>query len=275
MEPEAQEKKVKASDGIELWMSQSMVSRPKAVIVIVHGVCEFSSRYDYVVSKLNSFGYSVYRFDLRGHGRSGGERGYVEDYQMYVDDTDQIVAIAKKENDGTPIIMLAHSMGGFIAAHYGVKYPDRLLGQVLSGAAVKIAPMLENLESTLDYNATPRTPIPNSLIGVVSRDQQVVKAYDENPLTLKEFTTKLLGEAFIKGARQIMDKASGYRYPCLILHGGGDLIVNPDASRYFYEHISSKDKQLKIYDGLFHEILNEPEKDMVLEDIHQWIEARV
>jgi Lysophospholipase len=241
--------------------------------VIVHGICEHSGRYDYVVSKLNSFGYSVYRFDNRGHGRSGGERGYVEDYQLYVDDADQIVSIAKKENVGIPIIMLGHSMGGFIAAHYGVKYPDRLFGQVLTGAAVVVAPMLQN--TTLDYNATPRAPIPNTLISVISRDQQVVKTYAEDPLTLKEFTMKLLGEAFIKGARQIMDTASSYRYPCLILHGGGDLIVNPDASRYFYEHISSKDKQLKIYDGLFHEILNEPEKDTVLEDIHQWIEARV
>lgn len=275
MEPKAQEKKVKGTGGIDLWMSQSLVSSPKAVIVIVHGICEHCGRYDYVVSKLNSFGYSVYRFDLRGHGRSGGERGYVEDYQMYVDDADQIVGIAKKENEGVPIIMLGHSMGGFIAACYGVKYPDRLLGQVLSGAAVKISPMFENLETTLDYNATPRAPIPNTLMSVVSRDQQVVKAYTEDPLALKEFTTKLLGEAFIKGARQIMEKASSYRYPCLILHGGGDLIVNPDASRYFHEHISSKDKQLKIYDGLFHEILNEPEKDTVLEDIHQWIDARV
>ncbi len=256
-------------------MSQSLLSRPKAVIVIVHGVCEHSGRYDYVVSRLNSFGYSVYRFDLRGHGRSGGERGYVEDYQLYVDDTNQVVSIAQKENTGIPMVMLAHSMGGFIAAQYGVKYPDRLLGQVLCGAAVIVPPMFKDLETTLDYNATPRNPVPNTMINIVSRDQQVVTAYINDPLALKQLTTKLLGEVFLKGARDIMNRAASYHYPCLILYGGGDLIVNPDASRYFYEHISSKDKQIKSYDGLYHEILNEPEKDTVLEDIRQWIDARV
>jgi len=213
MEPKVQQRNVKMTDGVDLWMSPSLVSRPKAVMVIVHGLCEHSGRYDYVVSKLNSFGYSVYRFDNCGHGRSGGERGYVEDYQLYVDDADQIVSIARKENDGIPIIMLGHSMGGFIAAHYGVKYPNRLLGQVLSGAAVIIAPMLKDLETTLDYNATPRSPIPNTLMNLVSRDQQVVKAYTEDTLVLKEFTTKLLGEALLKGARHIMDRASSYQYP--------------------------------------------------------------
>lgn len=72
-----------------------------------------------------------------------------------------------------------------------------------------------------------------------------------------------------------MDSVNTYKYPCLILHGGGDQIVTPDSSKYFFEHISSTDKQLKIYEGLYHEILNEPEKDTVIEDINFWIKARI
>ena len=270
----AQEYMVSVGDGVELFASKNLVDHPKAVVVLVHGLCEHSGRYDYVVSRLNAFGYSVYRFDNRGHGRSGGERGFIEDYQLFLEDADTIVRGARQENPGIPVFMLGHSMGGFITACYGVKYPDRLSGQVLSGAAVILLPAVKDMEF-FDFDAAPRMPIPNSLAAVVSRDPDVVKAYTDDPLVLKEFTMKLMGEVLIKGAKRIMETMGAYRYPCLILHGGGDQIVSPDASKYLYDHISSTDKQLKIYDGLFHEILNEPEKETVLEDIHQWIEKRI
>ena len=269
-----QEYTVSVGDGVELFASKNLVDHPKAVVVLVHGLCEHSGRYDYVVSRLNAFGYSAYRFDNRGHGRSGGERGFIEDYQLFLVDADTIVRGARQENPSIPVFMLGHSMGGFITACYGVKYPDRLSGQVLSGAAVILLPAVKDMEF-FDFDAAPRAPIPNSLAAAVSRDPDVVKAYTDDPLVLKEFTMKLMGEVLIKGAKRIMETMGAYRYPCLILHGGGDQIVSPDASKYLYDHISSADKQLKIYDGLFHEILNEPEKETVLEDIHQWIEKRI
>jgi alpha-beta hydrolase superfamily lysophospholipase len=170
--------------------------------------------------------------------------------------------------------MLGHSMGGFIAASYGVRHPDRLSGQILSGAAVMLLPMVQGMEE-FDYNATPDAPIPNNLSGLVSRDPAVVQAYEDDPLVLKEFTMKLMGEVFIRGPKDMMAGVASYGYPCLILHGGNDQIVTPDAARYFYERIASVDKQLKIYDGLYHEILNEPEKETVIEDIHRWIEGRI
>jgi alpha-beta hydrolase superfamily lysophospholipase len=129
--------------------------------------------------------------------------------------------------------------------------------------------------ASFDYNATPLAPIPNTLSDIISRDPQVIRAYKEDPLVIKEFTTKLRGEILIRGAKHLMNSMNTYRYPCLILHGGGDQIVTPDSSKYFYEHISSTDKQLKIYEGLYHEILNEPEKDIIIEDIRLWIEDRI
>jgi acylglycerol lipase len=271
MNAAAQEQKVDAGADVALWVSKNLVDRPRALVVIVHGLCEHAGRYDYVVDRLNACGYSVYRFDNRGHGRSGGDRGFVEDYEQFVDDADRIVALARQDNEKTPVFMLGHSMGGFIAAAYGVKYPDRLAGQILSGAAVILLPAIAPMES-VDYNAAAREPIPNSLADVVSRDPAVVQAYKDDPLVLKEFTTKLMGEVLIRGAKRLMEQMGKYRYPCLILHGGGDQIVPADASRYFNEHIASTDKTLKVYDGLYHEILNEPERDTVLADIRAWID---
>ena len=274
MDTTTQPCKLNVGDGVNLSVWTNTVDSPKAAVILVHGLFEHAGRYDYVVSRLNDFGYSVYRFDNRGHGRSGRERGYIADYQIFIDDAQKIVETAKQKNSKLPLFMLGHSMGGFITAFYGVKYPDRLAGQILCGAAVTVQPIFKDMAS-FDYNAKPLAPIPNKLSDTICRDPQVVRDYKEDPLVLKEVTNKLIGEVYIKGARLLMESMNTYKYPCLILHGGGDQIVTPDSSKHFYDHISSTDKQLKIYEGLYHEILNEPEKDTVIEDIRLWLEARI
>jgi alpha-beta hydrolase superfamily lysophospholipase len=266
---------VKTSDGIDIFMTRNLADSPKAIIIIVHGICEHLGRYNDTTSRFNEWGYSVYRFDLRGHGRSGGDRGYVESYERFIDDTDLIVNTARQENPGLPIFLLGHSMGGFISVAYGIKHQDRLSGLIHSGSAVMILPMVKDLGEGFEYNAMALTPIPNSLSNLISHDPEVVKAYDDDPLVLKEFTMKLMGEIFIRGVNWVLKNMGSYRYPCLILHGGDDQIVPSEASRNLYDQIASTDKQIKIYDGLYHEILNEPEKETVLADIHQWIEARI
>jgi acylglycerol lipase len=155
--------------GVDLYVSKNIVENPKAVIMIVHGICEHSGRYDYVTAKFNAFGYSVYRFDNRGHGRSGGERGYIDNFNELIDDTEKVVGLMKQENPKLPVFMLGHSLGGFIAAAHAIKYPGRLSGQVLSGAASMIKPMLAGLEG-VDCSATARAPIANSLTDIVCRD---------------------------------------------------------------------------------------------------------
>jgi len=261
-------------DGTKLYWVKNLLDTPKAVIVIVHGLAEHLGRYDYVVSKLNSFGYSVYRFDNRGHGKSGGEKGYLDDYNQFLDDADLVVNMAKKENPDKPLFMLGHSMGGYIAAGYGVKYPDKLAGQIFSGAAVIDLPIFDELRQT-DFDSAPRTMVPNNLADLICRDQKVVDDYKNDPLVLKETTQKLLGVVFVRGVKWFMDNVKSYHYPCLILHGGNDQIVTPEASKFLYDSISSPDKQLKIYNDLYHEILNEFDKDDVLNDIHNWVEERL
>ncbi|GAK61170.1 PldB protein [Candidatus Vecturithrix granuli] len=268
------EGQLKMTEEVSLYTVKNPVEQPQAAVLIVHGLAEHLGRYEYVVEKLNSFGYSVYRFDHRGHGKSGGEKGYLDNFHDFLDDTDKAVAWAKIDQPDLPLFMLGHSMGGYIAAGYGVKYPGKLAGQIFSGPAVIVLPIFESLR-TIDFDRLPRETMPNSLASLICRDQKVVQDYIDDPLVLKSTTYKLLGEVFIRGAEWLVERMETYTYPCLILHGGGDQIVTPEAARYLYKHISSEDKALKIYPDLYHEILNEFEKDAVLEDIQQWIEARI
>ena len=274
MRSEAHGFRLQGAGGVVLQASVCPVKAPRAIVVIVHGLCEHSSRYEYVAGVLNDCGYTVYRYDLRGHGLSGGARGYLRDFRQYLDDTERLVELVHQENPGCAIFMLGHSMGGFIAAASGVMYPQRLAGQILSGPAVIVLPIFEDYLD-IDIEAEPKKPVANALADLISRDARVVEAYKKDPLVLKAFTQKLLGEVFLTGARWLMENVASYRYPCLILHGGDDRIVTPEAARFLYDNIDSADRQLRIYDGLYPEILNEPERDRVLSDIREWIDARL
>jgi len=269
-----EEKMIVASDGTELFHVKDVSDNPKAIIILVHGLAEHCGRYDYVVQKFNESGYGVYRFDNQGHGRSGGKRGYLDDFHKFIDDTDLFVDRAREENPGIPLFMLGHSMGGFITAGYGSKYPGKLTGQIFSGAVIIELPIFDPLKE-MDLEKTPEATVPNSLSQLICRDQQVVRDYENDPLVLKETTLKLLTTVFFDGVSWLKENLKNYEYPCLILHGGNDQIVDNASSQYLYENSASKDKSIKIYDGFFHEILNEKEKDQVLGDIERWIEERV
>ncbi len=268
-----EEMAVAAPDGMELFHIKDSPEDPKAIIVLVHGLAEHCGRYDHVVQKLNEFGYGVYRFDNRGHGRSGGKRGYLDNFHLFIDDADLFVELAKNENSGLPIFMLGHSMGGFITAGYGSKYPGKLKGQIFSGPVIIELPIFDPLKE-MDLVNAPETPIPNSLSALICRDKAVVKDYEDDPLVLKETTLKLLTNVFIEGVEWLGENLKHYDYPCLILHGGDDQIVDKASAEYFYENITVKDKTLKIYKDFYHEILNETEKDQVLGDIKNWLDER-
>ncbi|AKA68798.1 alpha/beta hydrolase [Clostridium scatologenes] len=263
-------------DGTKLFYSKDIVDSAKAVVVIVHGLCEHLERYNYFTNKLNNFGYTVYRFDNRGHGKSGGERGYIENFQDFFKDADKVVNMALEENKGLPVFMFGHSMGGFITAGYGMKYKNKLKGQILSGAAITEPHAFKDLKKDNYFEKHPREKSPNALSKFICRDENVVKDYDNDPLVLKETNIKLLGEAFIKGAKWISENVKNYEYPCLILHGEMDRIVKNEASKWMFNNIHSHDKSMKIYPKCYHEILSEKdEKDDIIEDIHKWIEERI
>jgi acylglycerol lipase len=268
-------KTLKAFDGTDIFMTLNAVESPKALLVIVHGLAEHSGRYDYVARKFNENQFSVYRFDNRGHGKSGGARGDNDHLDHFLKDTHMIANLATKENKGKPVFMLGHSMGGLITAAYGAAHGDALKGQITSGAVLDALPMFKPLEETYTEEMGNQM-MPNTLAELICRDPEVVKAYQEDPLILKETTFRLLYTTFIQGVAWLQKNLHQYAYPCLILHGESDQLVPASSSQWFYTHVSSKDKTIKIYPRCYHEILNEKvEKDQVIADIVGWINARL
>ncbi len=263
---------LKAKDGLDLFYCKDIPENPQAIVVIVHGLAEHCGRYDYVTAAFNKENFGVYRFDNRGHGKSGGERGYVEDYNEYLDDAHLVVEQAKTDYPTLPVFLLGHSMGGFIAAGYAAKYPGSVKGQVFSGAAVMPLPAFDFLNN-MDYKAVGKDRIPNALSAVVSRDPAVVRDYDNDPLVLKDFTMQLAGTVLKDGVAWVQENVGRINVPCLILHGDDDQIVPKESGQWLHDNITVADKTLKIYPELFHEILNEKEKDQVLTDIIDWLHA--
>ncbi|RCW48705.1 MULTISPECIES: alpha/beta hydrolase [unclassified Halanaerobium] len=260
-------------DGKKLFTRKDIVDDAKAVVVFVHGLDEHQGRYDYHAGRFNGEGFSVYRFDNRGHGRSDGKQTYIDDFNTYLKDADTVVDIAKKENPDLPIFMLGHSMGGFITAAYGIKHPNKLNGQILSGSWTNTTDAFAEIQQ-LNLEENPDMKLPNELGNLISRSEYVIDDYEKDPY-VSEFTTlKLMKEMLDNAIPWLVDNLKKYKYPVLVLHGGSDPIIDPSCSEKLYDMISSKDRELKIYPELYHEILNEPEKEEVIKDILLWLEYR-
>ena len=269
---------LKLKDDVELYYSFQVPKNPKAIILIVHGFAEHMRRYDYVVEKFVSHNYGVYRFDLRAHGKSKSELGHINDFNDFVEDTDQMVDLIKKDNDGTPLFILGHSMGGLITALYGIEYGNKLNGQIFSGAALNTLPSAKGLTGIvmgIGASIFPKIQIKNPINEDLCTLKQVYEDYINDPLILKKASFKFYNEFLITGVEKLKTNIKDYTLPCLLTHGGGDKISPSKNSQDFYNNISSTDKEIIIYDGLYHEILNENEKDKVLEDMVQWLDTRL
>jgi len=170
--------------------------------------------------------------------------------------------------------MLGHSMGGFIAAGYGVKYPAKLEGQILSAAASNTLEAFSELNE-LSLEDNPEMKLPNELGNLISRSEYVVDDYEKDPYVSDFTTLKLMKVLMDEGIPWLVDHLEQYKYPVLIVHGEGDKIVDPVCSDKLYELIASEDKSLKTYAELYHEILNSEKKELVINDILNWLEERI
>lgn len=269
---------LRLEDGVELFYQKDLPKDSKAIVLINHGFAEHLDRYDYISKSLNESGYGVYRYDLRGHGRTKFQKGHIKRFNNFILDADEMVDYIKKENKDLPVFMLGHSMGGLITALYGIKYPDKLKGQIFSGAALGTLPSgagikkyILELGNLLIPNKKIKNPIDKSLCSV----EEVYTNYLNDPLVLKEATMNFYVEFLVNAVKILNMNKDKYNYPCLITHGEMDKVVPKELSVSFYEKINSRDKEIIIYDNLFHEILNEKEKDQVIDDIVQWLNNRV
>ena len=250
---------------------------PKAALLIVHGLAEHSGRYMNVVNHFVPLGYAVYGIDLFGHGRSDGMRVYVDRFKDFLCSVKTYFGMIRDCQPEVPICLVGHSMGGLIGAAYLLDHQHELAGAVLSGAAVKVGestPLMTILAGKLLSRLMPKFGLLQLKVDSLCRDPEVVKAYEDDPLVHTGKITARLAAEMLKAMQRVTDKASEIVLPIFVVHGSEDELVDPDSAQMLYDGVGSADKAIKIYDGLYHEVFNEPEHKRVLEDVEMWL-ARV
>ncbi len=260
------------------WRSWSPDDAPaRAVIVLVHGLGEHSGRYDHLVARLVGEGYAVHTADHRGHGRSDGPRAFIEDMDNVVADVDTLVDRAVAVQPGVPVFMLGHSMGGLIALRYALAHQERLAGLILSASLAQLEPVpkpLELVARTLSVIA-PRAPVIAIDSDLISRDPAVVSHYRADPLVHHGKVPARTAVQLADAVESLPATVGAITVPTLILYGTADRLCPPAGSIMLGERIGAADKTVTAYEGLFHEIFNEPERETVLEDVVGWLGARV
>jgi acylglycerol lipase len=259
----------------QAWLPEGGV---KAVLPIVHGLGDHSGRYMNVVNHFVPLGYVVYGVDQPGHGKSDGLREYVERFDDFSDTLTAYLAMVKEWQPGKPIFLLSHSIGGLIASYYLLDHQAEFQGAVFSAPVVKVAShvtqMTVFMARTLSLLAPKAGVLPVDP-ATLSRDPDVVNAYINDPLVFHGKTTARLSAEMLRALTRVSAETGKITLPFLAMQGGADRLVDPDGAQILYERAGSKDKTLKIYDGLYHEIFNEPEHERVLGIVETWLAARL
>ncbi|NGP08138.1 alpha/beta hydrolase [Rhodococcus sp. 14C212] len=251
---------------------------PSGVLVLCHGFGEHARRYDHVIERLGDLGLTVYALDHRGHGRSGGRRVYLRKMAEYTGDVNRLFGIASFDNPGLPRFLLGHSMGGAVALAYALEHPDELTALALSGPAVDVTsgtPRVVVELGKLIGRVLPQLPVQKLDSAGVSRDPEVVAAYEADPLVHHGLVPAGIARALVVTGESLPGRLPALNLPVLLQHGAEDRLTAPAGSRLVAERVGSTDVTLKLYDGLYHEVFNEPEKKQVLDDLVEWLRPRL
>jgi acylglycerol lipase len=259
----------------------------RAIVVIVHGIHEHSARYAHVGTRLATAGFAVYAADHRGHGRSDGRRANIERMALIVDDLSSFVRFAVARHAGLPVFMVGHSLGGLIALHWATEpwatepwaaEPDTSLdGLVVSGPAVEVtvgSALQRRLAGVLSA-LVPDLRVAAIDADQISRDPEVVRAYREDPLVDHGRVRARTGAEILATMESLPARLPRLSVPLLLLHGTDDRICALTSSIMVHDRVSSPDKTLRRYQGLYHEVFNEPERDQILTDLVTWLEQHL
>ncbi len=241
-------------------------------------MAEHSDRYQYPVDYFTDQGFIVYAMDLRGHGRSDGRQSYAASLEVFLEDIRLFLQKVRKEMPHRRIFLIGHSFGGQLVLNYGAHFPDSLGGIIVSSPNIRLrlkiplwkrlmAPVLSTLLPTLTVGNTldPRS---------VSRNPEVVEAYRRDSKIRRKITLRL-ADVMLGNQLNILDVARRLHLPTFLMHAGDDQICSPEGTREFFEKVPASDKSLKIYDGFYHELFNEIERETVFKDMERWIRERI
>src|SRR6478672_1183689 len=271
------EERIETTGGLTLFVrSWRPDANARGVVVIVPGFNSHSGYFEWTAGQLVAAGLAVYAVDLRGRGQSDGERFYVETFTDYVDDVSAVVKLAKAREPGLATFLLGHSAGGVVGCLYALDYPRELAGLISESFAHEIpAPDFALAVFKGLSHVAPHAHILHLKNEIFSRDPEAVRAMDADPLIAHETQpTKTLAE-MVRADERLRKEFPSITLPLLILHGTADQATKPSGSQHFYDLAGSKDKTLKLYDGHFHDLLNDIDKDVVMADIKGWIAAHL
>ncbi len=249
-------------------------SNPRAIIVIVHGLGEHVSRYDVISKEFNDAGLEMIGFDQRGHGRNPGVKGHVDRFEDFLKDIDDFIRMQKTD---LPIFMLGHSLGGLIAARYNEEFHGLLKGTVLSSGAFSsnVSGMTKAMAKFFSV-LMPKMTFSNGIDPkTISRNDEIVSDYTRDPLVHNKITARLSAELF-KNIEIVFERASNFTTPVLMIAGSKDRIVPFEGTERLFSLVASNDKELKIFDGAYHEIFCDPEYSSEFrKKIIDWIVKRI
>jgi alpha-beta hydrolase superfamily lysophospholipase len=249
---------------------------PRAVIVICHGVNSHGGQYTWPAEQFVKHGMAVYALDLRGRGKSEGERFYLEDVAEYVSDVAGAVRIAKSRESGRPVFLLGHSAGGVVSCVYALEHQAELTGFICESFAFQVpAPSFVLAAVKGLSHLAPRLPALKLKNEDFSRDPKAVEALNNDPLTAHEVQPAITVAALVRADERLREEFPLITLPVFIMHGTEDKATVCHGSEFFYKTAGSKDKTLKLYEGHYHDLLNDIGKEEVVADITAWIDKRV
>lgn len=261
-----------------LFIHQWIPENPRALVFILHGIFEHAGRYKHLADFLNKSQIALVAADHYGHGRSPGVKGYIDAWENLINDSSQWISRYKSLYPGIPYFLLGHSLGGLLAVSYLLDSRPGFQGVILLSAALKVSkdvsPVLQKLAPVLAA-VFPKLKTITLDASAISRDQEVVKNYQEDPYVYTDRVHAQTGNETLQATKNVKPAFPDFDWPVLILHGTADRLTEPDGSQQFYDQIQSTDKTLHFYEGWYHELLNEPEKDKVMEAIRIWITSRI
>jgi len=271
------EERIDGGGGLKMFVrSLQPATPPRAVVVICHGVNSHGGQYLWTLEQLAAGGFAAYALDLRGRGKSDGERFYVKDIADYVGNVSAVIKLAKSRVPGLPVFLLGHSAGGVVSCTFALDRQSELAGLICESFAFRVpAPdfALAVLKGLSRF--APRLPVLKLKNEDFSRDPTAVKALNADPLTAKEIQPAITVAALVRGNERLKKEFPSITLPVFILHGTHDKATKPSGSQFFYDTAGSKDKTLKLYEGHYHDLLNDFGKETVMQDIKSWIDRHL
>jgi alpha-beta hydrolase superfamily lysophospholipase len=265
------------ADGMSLSARAWMPETPRAIVALVHGIAEHSGRYAFLAERANQNELGVVSVDLRGHGRSPGERSYVERFDDYLLDVDALLAKARELAAGRPVFLMGHSMGGAIALRWVAQRRQSVAGLILSSAALKIGgdvPRLLVALAPLLSRWLPHLRGKRFDPAVISRDPAAVAAYVHDPLVSLEAPPARTGAELLQAMVANHAAAAGLTLPVYLFHGDADRLTDPAGSREIHDLWGGQDRTLRLWPGSRHETLNDLDREAVAAELFEWVAAR-